>query len=143
MSNDEFRSPNSTGRLPKLRAASANSSQAQSVNARANRSMRLKHQLALYLERRDITAAQLSRKTGLPKALFSRWMAGQKPKDIDQVKKVADALGCSLENLLYGEGTEDKVSSIGDLGSLLGDEWCGGTFELKLRRVPTAGRKKS
>lgn len=140
MSNGEFGSQNFKERLSKLRGTQANSSKDRPDDARAVRSMRLKHQLALYLERRDITAAQLARKTGLPKALFTRWLSGQKPKDIDQVKKVAEALNVSLEHLLYGNGIEERPDSIGDLGALLGSDWVGGTFELRIRRVKKDGK---
>lgn len=98
-------------------------------------SMNLKRQLRYYLEKRDLTAAQLARKAEVPKQSMSGWLSGNNPRDVRQVKRVADALGISLDNLLFGNGEDAATSKGTDLGSLLGDEWLSGTFEMKIRRV--------
>ncbi len=98
-------------------------------------SMTLKKQLKFYLERNDIVAAQLARKANVPKQSLSGWLAGSNPRDVKQVKRVADALGISLDNLLFGDGQDGDVVKGGDLSALLGDEWLSGTFEMKIRRI--------
>ncbi|MBL7545541.1 MAG: helix-turn-helix transcriptional regulator [Bdellovibrionaceae bacterium] len=98
-------------------------------------SMNLKKQLKYYLERDEITASQLARKANVPKQSLSGWLAGSNPRDVKQVKRVADALNITLDNLLFGEGPEPQSQKAIDLGSLVGDEWFSGIFEMKIRRV--------
>lgn len=97
--------------------------------------MTLKKQLKYYLERNDLTASQLARKANVPKQSLSGWLAGSNPRDVKQVKRVADALNTSLDNLLFGEGSDSKNLKGNDLSTLLGDEWFSGIFEMKIRRV--------
>lgn len=97
--------------------------------------MTLKKQLKHYLERYDMTAAQLARKANVPKQSLSGWIAGSKPRDVTQVKKVADALGVSLDNLLFGQGEDKGLSGDAEMSALLGDGWVGGVFEVRFRRV--------
>lgn len=94
----------------------------------------LKNQLKLYLERLDLTAAQLSRKAGVSQQVLSTWLQGGEPRKMDQVKKVADALGTTVDNLCFGDGLKGEEKSL-NLDEILGDEWISGLFEVKLRRV--------
>lgn len=98
-------------------------------------SMNLKKQLRFYLDLHELSAAQLARKSNVPKQSLSGWLAGSNPRDVRQVKKVADALGITLDNLMFGSGTDESSQRNADLSSLLGDEWIGGVFEVKFRRV--------
>lgn len=97
--------------------------------------MTLKKQLRHYLELNDLSAAQLARKAGVPKQSLSGWLAGSNPRDVKQVKKVADALGVTLDNLMFGHGKDSDVQKVSEINSLLGDDWIGGTFEVRFRRV--------
>lgn len=96
--------------------------------------MRLKTQLRLFIEHRGITAAALARKSGVSKQVLSQWLSGAAPKKIEQVKSVADALETSVDVLAFGHGVEPK-SKMGDVSSLFGEEWIGGVFEVRFRRV--------
>lgn len=96
--------------------------------------MKLKHQLKYYLNETGMTAAQLARKSGVPKQSLSGWLTGNNPRNVMQVKKVADVLGVSVDNLLFSEGKE-KTEKLTSLDSILDDQWVGGFFEVKLRRV--------
>ena len=98
-------------------------------------SMNIKKQLKYYLDRNDLTASQLARKANVPKQSLSGWLAGSNPRDVKQVKRVADVLNTTLDNLLFGEGSEAQVQKPVDLGALVGDEWFSGVFEMKIRRV--------
>jgi len=97
--------------------------------------MNLKKQLRHYLDTHDLSAAQLARKASVPKQSLSGWLAGSNPRDVRQVKKVADALGITLDNLMFGSGSDEESKKHTELSSLLGDEWIGGVFEVKFRRV--------
>ena len=58
--------------------------------------------LKVYIERSQITAAELARRTGVPKQTISDWLAGTQPRNMVHVKKVADELGVSLTELFFG-----------------------------------------
>lgn len=92
--------------------------------------MKLKSQLALLLDRHDMTSAQLSRKASVPTQTISNWLSGKKPKDFDQVKRVADALGgVSLDYLLFGVEPTKKPAIEEHESEILA-----GVFEVVLRR---------
>ena len=97
--------------------------------------MRLKQQLKFYAELRGITSAELARKTGVSKQVLSLWLGGAKPKNVEQVKKVSDHFGTSLDNLLFGVGEDRDHQRVTELDALLGEGWLGGIFEVRLRRV--------
>ena len=99
------------------------------------REMNLKSQLKLHLERRGMTAAELARKSGVSKQVVSHWLNGAKPKNINQVKKVADALGTTLDHLLFGSGEDLERRRVTELDALLGDGWVSGLFEVRFRRI--------
>lgn len=98
-------------------------------------SMTLKKQLKYYLELRDMTASQLARKANVPKQSLSGWLAGSNPRDVAQVKRVANALGVSLDNLIFGQGEDRDAAKHVEMNALLGDDWISGVFEVRFRRV--------
>jgi transcriptional regulator with XRE-family HTH domain len=100
--------------------------------------MNLKAQLRLLLDLRGMTPTELARKSGVSKQVISLWQSGAKPKNVEQVKAVADALSVSVDCLLFGNGDE-RGNNVG-LDALLGDEWISGAFEIKIRRIK-GGRK--
>ena len=109
--------------------------------------MKLKEQLRRLLAERDMTAAQLSRKSGISQSVISDWLSGASPRRIEQVKKAANVLGTSLDELCFGSGSvpkrpegappggksDEKSDDI--LGAFIGDEWVGGMFEIRIRRI--------
>lgn len=101
--------------------------------------MRLSEQLKYYLDKLDLSGSQLARKAGIPNATLAEWIRGRQPRNIGNVKSVADFLGTTIDNLLYGTG--DGVNDLGEkvtskaLETLMGEEWIGGTFEVRVRRV--------
>lgn len=97
--------------------------------------MRLAQQIEVYLKAKGWTAAELSRRSRVSKSVLSKWEAGARPRDLDQVKRVADTLGTSLDWLCFGDGIEPIRRPGTDLSELLGDDWVGGVFELKIRRI--------
>jgi transcriptional regulator with XRE-family HTH domain len=103
---------------------------------RSERLMTLKDQLRIYLRHRDMTAAQLARKTGVRKGLISDYLAGVPPRKLEAVKSICDALGVSVDHLCFGTGIQKDETSEGLLSALVdGDGWISGQFEIKLRRI--------
>jgi transcriptional regulator with XRE-family HTH domain len=97
--------------------------------------MNLKGQLKLYLEHTGMSASQLAKKSSVPRQSLSDWISGSKPRDIAQVKRVAEVLGTSVDHLVFGNGLDNKSQKITELDALLGDEWISGLFEVRFRRV--------
>lgn len=93
--------------------------------------MNLKAQLKVYLEERGMTAAELARKSGVSKQVLSAWLAGAKPKNIDQLKKVSEALRVSIDHLAFGNGNSDSTNAL----ELAESHWEWGLFEVRFRRI--------
>lgn len=94
--------------------------------------MNLKNQLRLYLELEDMTAARLSKKSGVSKQVISLWLKGSSPKNVEQIKSVAQVLRTSVDHLCFGNGEEKKSTNF---ESISDDEWLSGAFEIKIRRI--------
>lgn len=97
-----------------------------------NEQMNLMNQLKAYLDHFDLTAAQLSRKSGVSQQVLSQWMRGAEPKKVSQLKSVSEALGCSVDHLCFGQGITRDPNQINFLSH---DEWVSGVFEVKVRRI--------
>lgn len=98
--------------------------------------MNLKSQLEYYLRKKGWTAAQLARVSKVPQQTLADWMAGDRNPTVTQIKKVSDAIGVSIDVLCFGNGADEespngKGKSIDDIG----EDWVGGLFEIKVRRV--------
>jgi transcriptional regulator with XRE-family HTH domain len=76
-----------------------------------------------------MSVAQLSRKAAVPKNTLFNWLSGLKPKDVVQVKRVAEVLGVSLDYLLFGVQPTAAIQF-----SDYQDEINAGVFEVVLRR---------
>lgn len=97
--------------------------------------MNLKKQLRYFLELRELSASQLARKASVPKQSVSGWLSGSNPRDVKQIKRVADALDTSVDCLLFGDGQDLERQKITELDALLGDSWISGLFEVRFRRI--------
>jgi transcriptional regulator with XRE-family HTH domain len=75
-------------------------------------SMKLKENLKILIEQKGISAVQLAKLANVRKQRISDWLAGANPKDFDQVRAIAQALGVSLDTLLFGSiHGQDPVDS--------------------------------
>lgn len=92
--------------------------------------MQLAKQLKALLRENDITVAQLARKAGVSAKTIYNWLAGQHPKDIGAVKKVADQFDVTLDFLCYGIESSAKSEIERHF-----DEINAGVFEVVLRRI--------
>lgn len=81
----------------------------------------LKTQLKQLLARHGLSAAALSRKSGVPKQVLSLWLAGVEPRKLSHLKRVAQALGVSIDELCFGQRPAI--------------DWITGVFEGRLRRM--------
>lgn len=97
--------------------------------------MNLRSQLKFYLEHKDTSATELSRESGVSKQVVSLWLAGSKPRNLTQVKLVAEALGTTVDHLCFGKGLEPEKEKAVELDALLGSQWVAGIFEVKFRRI--------
>lgn len=94
--------------------------------------MILKTQLMLLMKTQGLTAAELSRRSSVPRQALSLWLTGTEPKHITQVQMVAKALGVTIDELCFGASSPETENV---LSALSGDGWASGIFEVKFRRV--------
>ena len=85
------------------------------------------------LEKRGMTASQLSRATKVPNSTVQNWLTGLEPRNLIQLKKVADYFDVSVDLLLYGSKKDTKRDQ--SVISEYADEINAGLFEVVLRRV--------
>lgn len=97
--------------------------------------MNLKEQLKIYMHASDMSATDLAKKSRVSKQVISHWLLGTEPRKLEQVKAVADVLGTTVDHLCFGKGLKKESSEAMELNALLGDEWIGGLFEIRFRRV--------
>lgn len=91
--------------------------------------MQLGKVLKKKLHENNVKITDLSKATRVPVQTLHNWLTGQKPRDIDQVKRVADHFGVSLNYLCFGE--IEKANK--DLSEFR-DEILAGVFEVVIRR---------
>jgi transcriptional regulator with XRE-family HTH domain len=92
--------------------------------------MKLPTQLKELIHRNDTTVAQVARATKISSKTIYQWINGQKPRDLDQVKKVADHFEVTIDFLAFGIETT-KSNPIAELK----DEINAGFFEVILRKT--------
>lgn len=90
--------------------------------------MILDKNLKKLLQKSGIKASDLSRAVGVSAKTIHNWLIGQKPRDIQQVKKVAEYFGVSLDYLCFGKTDPTTLDSFQE-------EINAGVFEVVLRRV--------
>lgn len=92
--------------------------------------MELKHILKELCNQSGIPISTISKRTGVPQQTIHNWLTGIEPKNISQVKKVADFFKVSVDYLCFGIKTK-KVDDITDFK----EEINAGVFEVVLRRI--------
>lgn len=109
------------------------------MNDRAiNKAMNLNANLRFLLARQKINASELSRATAIPKTTISGWMNGAMPKSFTQVKVMANYFSLTLDELIYGDVSQKKLSKV-DLKDYA-DTICAGNYEVYLRPLPRRDR---
>ncbi len=98
--------------------------------------MNLKAQLRSLLRANGMTAADLSRATGIPKQSISDWLAGVAPRDLRRLKKVAGVFGVTVDELVFGEFDGSSNQKMFDFATTVDDDgWITGLYEIRFRRV--------
>ena len=92
--------------------------------------MKLNKRLKDLLKTEDVTVAQLSRATGISSKTLYKWQEGQSPRDISQVKKVAEYFKITVDELCFGEEPKQKRSILEEKT----DEILAGNWDVVLRR---------
>lgn len=78
-------------------------------NAELFISMTLNKQLKILLQNKDITVAQLARATKISAKTLYQWLNGQSPKNLIQVRKVADYFEVTIDFLAFGIVAKNKT----------------------------------
>jgi transcriptional regulator with XRE-family HTH domain len=99
--------------------------------------MKLKIQLSTLIKQRGVTITTLAKSTKIPAQTIHNWIAGSKPRDLDQVKSVADYFEVTLDFLVYG--IKSEVSQSTEIEKHR-DEINAGIFEVILRRTGKGGK---
>ena len=92
--------------------------------------MKLKMNLKRVLAERDMTAAQLSRLTNVPKTTIADWLSGGSPRDLSKLKRVSEALSVTIDDLCFGDPLKHKPVDLNDYK----EEIIAGNFDVILRR---------
>lgn len=93
--------------------------------------IKLKSVLKRLLHERDLTSAQLARATQIPPQTINNWLSGLEPRNLNQVKAVANYFNVSMDALVYGSKDSSEKEPLKEYI----DEINAGTFEVVLRRV--------
>lgn len=95
----------------------------------------LARNLKRILEERNMSIAELAKKTGVPKTNIGSWLSGSSPK-IEQLYKVTQYLGVSVESLAFGKSTEDSIKDLTDQ-----IEIHSGLYEISIKRITNKSKK--
>lgn len=95
--------------------------------------MILKDILRRKLKEAGVGAPTLAKKTGISRQTIANWLEGQKPQNLEQVKKVADHFGMTIDELCFGPSLRSQP--LNDEIEKHRDEINAGIFEVVLRRV--------
>ncbi len=94
--------------------------------------IKIKSILRKLLAERDITPAQLARATQVPPQTINNWLSGLEPRNLGQLKLVADYFEISVDFLVYGIPPKEALN---EPLKEFEEEINAGTFEVVLRRV--------
>lgn len=77
--------------------------------------MQLSRRLRQLINHQDLTVAELSKRSGVPVNTLQNWLAGQVPRNMTQVKQVADYFHVTLDYLAFGEEMRLDKESLPEL----------------------------
>jgi transcriptional regulator with XRE-family HTH domain len=73
--------------------------------------LRLRYKLASLLEQHNMSASELSRRTGIARQVISDWLAGVHPRNLPQLKKIAEIFRISIEDLCFDSKQQIQTST--------------------------------
>jgi transcriptional regulator with XRE-family HTH domain len=89
------------------------------------------------LEEQNISLAELSRRTGVPKSTLSSWLRGSSP-NLEQLNKVAEYLSLSIDFLAFDK--KEKISSELLLYKALVTD---GTIEIVIKKISGGSKNEN
>ncbi len=92
--------------------------------------MILKTVLKRLLSERGVSVTRLAKATSIPQQTLHNWLSGSEPRSLNQVKKVANYLGVTLDYLCFGYEQKQSPNI-----ETYADEINAGIFEVVLRKV--------
>ena len=101
--------------------------------------MQFKGNLKRLLFQNDLTASQLSRATKVPQATLSGWINGVPPKNLTQLKKVANYFSVSIDELIFGELENVRIKTDNKIMEKYGSEIIAGEFLVILKPIKKQG----
>ncbi len=81
--------------------------------------MKFSNNLKKYLENTDLSLNELAKKLSVPVSTVHGWINGVEPKSVQDIRKVSDYLGVSVDELCFGELTSQIET---DLKITIGSE---------------------
>lgn len=101
-----------------------------------NGNMHLKTNIRELIKFHGITVAHLARSTKIPLQTLHGWLSGSDPRNMKQLKKVADYFNYSIDELCFENfNPKNKKQIKKDKIEEYADEINAGTFEVVLRRI--------
>ena len=95
--------------------------------------MKLQSILKTLMKENDISTTALAKSLDIPISTLHGWLQGAEPKNIGQIKKVADYFSITVDELCFG--ISGKVGKSEQSIESFSDEINAGVFEVVLRRV--------
>lgn len=93
------------------------------------------------MKERDLTLKQIAEMAGVSLSVASDWTAGNTPRDLQAVYKLAKSLGVEFSALLLGQSeTTREITSISEL--LEEDEMFDGLVRINIKRVSLRSSNK-
>ena len=92
--------------------------------------VKISHVLKHLMKEKKLTFKKLSQLSSVPESTIKTWSAGVEPKSLSHARKVARALGVSVEYLVFGETSMQAPTMSELLTTQLFSGWCKVTIEM-------------
>ena len=92
----------------------------------------LKKNLDHFLNKSGISASKLAARISVPKTKVNNWTAGVAPRDLNQLKKLADFMQTTIDALVF---TDLEVSNTSKNDSLNNPFAFEGDFRIRVERI--------
>ncbi len=94
------------------------------------------------MKSKKMTFKELSHASSVPISTIKTWSAGIEPKSLSHARKVARALGVSVEYLVFGESSAQVPTMSELLTTQLFSGWCKVTIEMPITSPITRDKKE-
>lgn len=92
--------------------------------------------LKKFIQDKRVSAREVSRSCGIPQSTITNFLSGRGPHKPEQILKLANYFGCSLEFLLFGEDSRPPT-----LDEILTENIFDGWVRIKVERAVPHKRK--